>query len=88
MTPAVLTGAGSAMPATYDQDAIWDGFFAQHYVANYCPLAFLEQSGRNRTPDKLAARERGPLFACCDRHLRRLVEIFRPEWVVGIGAFA
>jgi len=63
-------------------------FFAQHYVANYCPLVFLEQSGRNRTPDKLAARERGPLFACCDRHLQRMVEIFRPEWVVGIGAFA
>src|SRR6185295_18463722 len=30
-----------------------DGFFAGHFVANYCPLSFLEASGRNRTPDKL-----------------------------------
>jgi len=32
VTPAVLTGAGSALPATFDQDAVWDGFFAQHYA--------------------------------------------------------
>lgn len=63
-------------------------FFAEHYVANYCPLVFLEETGRNRTPDKLPARERAPLYAACDRHLRRLVEIFEPRWVIGIGAFA
>ena len=63
-------------------------FFAHHFVANYCPLLFLEASGRNRTPDKLPAREREPLFAACDRHLRRLVDVLDPEWVVGIGAFA
>jgi len=63
-------------------------FFARHYVANYCPLAFLEASGRNRTPDKLRAEERERLFAACDRHLRRLVALLEPEWVVGIGAFA
>jgi single-strand selective monofunctional uracil DNA glycosylase len=63
-------------------------FFARHYVANYCPLAFLEASGRNRTPDKLRVDERAHLFAACDRHLRRLVALLEPEWVVGIGAFA
>jgi single-strand selective monofunctional uracil DNA glycosylase len=63
-------------------------FFANHYVANYCPLAFLEASGRNRTPDKLPAAEREPLFEACDRHLRRLVRVLEPEWVVGIGTFA
>ncbi|HEY5657085.1 MAG TPA: uracil-DNA glycosylase family protein [Myxococcota bacterium] len=63
-------------------------FFARHFVANYCPLAFLEASGRNRTPDKLRADERERLFAACDRHLRRLVALLEPEWVVGIGAFA
>ena len=31
MSAAVLTGAGAALPATLDQDAAWDGFFAQHY---------------------------------------------------------
>ena len=63
-------------------------FFARHYIANYCPLVFIEASGRNRTPDKLPAEERELLFAACDRHLRRLVRILEPEWVVGIGAFA
>lgn len=63
-------------------------FFRRHFVANYCPLAFLEASGRNRTPDKLPAEEREPLFGACDRHLRRLVRVLEPEWVVGIGAFA
>ncbi|MDH3518970.1 MAG: single-stranded DNA-binding protein [Myxococcales bacterium] len=65
-----------------------ESFFAEHYVANYCPLVFLEHSGRNRTPDKLPAAERRALFAACDRHLRRLVALLEPEWVVGIGAFA
>ncbi|MCP5040952.1 MAG: single-strand selective monofunctional uracil-DNA glycosylase [bacterium] len=63
-------------------------FFAKHYIANYCPLVFMEQTGRNRTPDKLPARERDPLFEACDRHLRQLVELLDPEWVIGIGAFA
>jgi single-strand selective monofunctional uracil DNA glycosylase len=63
-------------------------FFAHHFVANYCPLLFLEQGGRNRTPDKLPSREQQPLFAACDRHLRRLVGAFEPDWVIGIGGFA
>ncbi len=63
-------------------------FFEKHFITNYCPLVFIEKTGRNRTPDKLPARERGPLFAACDAHLRRLVEIFEAEWVIGIGAFA
>ena len=28
-------------------------FFRRFFVANYCPLAFMEPSGRNLTPDKL-----------------------------------
>jgi single-strand selective monofunctional uracil DNA glycosylase len=63
-------------------------FFARHYVANYCPLLFLEASGRNRTPDRLPTGEQEQLFAACDCHLRRLVDALDPEWVIGIGAFA
>ncbi len=63
-------------------------FFSDHYVANYCPLLFLEESGRNRTPDKLAPAEREALFAACDRHLAEVVRILEPEWVVGVGGFA
>ena len=65
-----------------------DAFFKDHYVANYCPLVFMEESSRNLTPDKLSAEEREPLFAACDRHLAASVELLTPEWLIGIGKFA
>ena len=65
-----------------------DRFFSRFFIANYCPLAFLESSGRNRTPDKLPAAERRPLLELCDRALTRTVEYLQPGLVVGIGAFA
>jgi single-strand selective monofunctional uracil DNA glycosylase len=65
-----------------------DEFFQEHLVMNYCPLAFLEESGRNRTPDKLAPREREALFTRCDAHLREIVRILEPKWLIGIGDFA
>ncbi len=64
-----------------------EAFFAAHFVANYCPLAFFE-GGRNLTPDKLATAEQRPLLAACDAHLRTLVATLRPEWVIGIGNWA
>jgi single-strand selective monofunctional uracil DNA glycosylase len=63
-------------------------FFRHAFVANYCPLVFLERSGRNRTPDRLPGREREPLFRACDRHLRRVARILETELVVGVGRFA
>ncbi len=63
-------------------------FSAGHFVANYCPLAFLSASGSNVTPDKLAKTDRARLAAVCDEHLRRVLEILQPEWLIGIGAFA
>lgn len=63
-------------------------FFARHFVVNYCPLAFLEEGGRNRTPDKLPPPERERLSRICDAHLKRVLEILRPKWVIGVGEFA
>jgi single-strand selective monofunctional uracil DNA glycosylase len=63
-------------------------FFARFFVANYCPLLFIEAGGRNRTPDRLPPTERGPLLAACDRALRRSVELLTPRHVVGVGKFA
>src|SRR5690606_13681830 len=63
-------------------------FFERFFVANYCPLAFVEESGRNRTPDKLPAAEREPLLAACDEALRDMLAYFQPRLVIGIGAFA
>jgi single-strand selective monofunctional uracil DNA glycosylase len=63
-------------------------FFAKFFVANYCPLVFMEQSGRNRTPDKLAAAERQELFRHCDAALLAVVRVLQPQAVIGVGKFA
>jgi single-strand selective monofunctional uracil DNA glycosylase len=63
-------------------------FFTGHFVANYCPLAFMEESGRNLTPDKLPARETAALYAACDEHLRCVIAALQPDWIIGVGDFA
>jgi single-strand selective monofunctional uracil DNA glycosylase len=63
-------------------------FFERVFVANWCPLAFMAESGRNLPPDKLPAAERAELFAACNVALARVVDIMRPQLVVGIGRFA
>lgn len=65
-----------------------DAFFERFFVWNYCPLVFMEESGRNRTPDKLPAAEREPLYEACDRALRRMVTHLEPRLVIGVGKFA
>jgi len=65
-----------------------DAFFDRFFVHNYCPLMFLEESGRNRTPDKLPQAERNPLFEVCDTALKEIIEYLEPEGIVGVGAFA
>lgn len=63
-------------------------FFETFFVGNYCPLQFLESSGRNLIPEKLAAAERQLLFEACDKALRQTVQVLQPRLVVGVGAFA
>jgi single-strand selective monofunctional uracil DNA glycosylase len=65
-----------------------DRFFSRFFVANYCPLLFIEASGRNRTPDNLPVADQRPLLAACDRALRRTIQLIGPRFVVGIGHFA
>lgn len=65
-----------------------EAFFSRFFVVNYCPLVFLEASGRNRTPDKLRVPEREGLHAICDDTLRAAIDILQPERIVGIGAWA
>ena len=66
-----------------------DAFFRQAFVWNYCPLAFMDESGRNLTPDRLRPREaRERLFAVCDEALAAVAAHLRPTVIVGIGRFA
>lgn len=63
-------------------------FFREHFIVNYCPLVFMEDSARNRTPDKLPSHERETLEAVCDEHLASAIRILRPKWLIGVGGFA
>jgi single-strand selective monofunctional uracil DNA glycosylase len=63
-------------------------FFARFFIANYCPLLFMEESGRNLTPDHLPREEQRPLVARCDEALRRTVKLLEPRCVLGVGRFA
>ncbi len=63
-------------------------FFTHALILNYCPLMFMEESGRNRTPDRLPQGEAAPLFAACDRALWDTVTTLDAGLVIGIGAFA
>lgn len=63
-------------------------FFRRFFVWNYCPLAFLYDSGANCTPDKLPADERQRLYEVCDQALAAVVDAVEPRMVIGIGKFA
>jgi single-strand selective monofunctional uracil DNA glycosylase len=63
-------------------------FFKRFFVVNYCPLVFMEESGKNFTPDKLPAELRSELAAVCDEALVEIVDALSPKWVLGVGAYA
>jgi len=65
-----------------------EAFFAENYVANYCPVSFMTETGKNFTPDKLPKEQQNSLFDICDIHLREVADILQAEWMLGVGKFA
>ena len=65
-----------------------DDFFADHFVANYCPLVWMSETGANITPDKLSKEEMEPVEAACLEHLEKVIAVLKPEFLVGVGAYA
>ncbi len=65
-------------------------FFAEHFVANFCPLLFVagNDRGKNLTPEHLKPAEKRAVLTPCDEFLRKTAEILEPEWIVGVGEFA
>ncbi|HYQ04334.1 MAG TPA: uracil-DNA glycosylase family protein [Polyangiaceae bacterium] len=63
-------------------------FCEDFFVVNYCPLVFMDEGGKNLTPDKLPKAEQEALFAACDGALRDIVSTLKPKFVIGVGAFA
>ncbi len=65
-----------------------EAFFAHHFVANYCPLVFMGETGKNITPNTLPKEDRQTLTEICDTHLQAVIEILEPEICIGIGGYA
>ncbi len=63
-------------------------FFIDHFVLNYCPLVFMEPSGKNLTPDKLPKADKDKIEEICDTYVMRVLELFSPEILVGVGKYA
>lgn len=63
-------------------------FFDAFAIANYCPLLFFDEAGKNLTPPQLPAKARATLEAACDAHLAEAMRALAPSLVVGVGGFA
>ena len=65
-----------------------DAFFKDHFVLNFCPLVWMSETGANLTPDKLPASEMAPVDQACLKHLQEVITLLKPEYLIGVGAFA
>lgn len=65
-----------------------EAFFADHLVLNYCPLVWMTATGANLTPDKINAADMAPVEDACQRHLATAITALRPDFLVGVGAYA
>lgn len=65
-----------------------EDFFEDHLAINFCPLIWMKATGANLTPDKIKVAEMMAVDAACQKHLRRLIEILQPEYLIGVGSYA
>ena len=67
-----------------------DNFFKDHWVHNYNPLLFIENTkiGRNVVPEELPAESIRAVNEACDAYLRVLVDEMKIKTVVGVGGYA
>jgi len=63
-------------------------FFELFWVVNYCPLLFLDEGGRNLTPEKLQKEDRRRILEPCDRALLRLAKVLSTEQIIAVGTWA
>ncbi len=65
-----------------------EAFFSKAYVANYCPLIWMSESGANIPPTQLPKDQVAQIDAACQRHLCRIIEILQPRCLIGVGGYA
>ncbi len=65
-----------------------ENFFSHAYVANYCPLIWMSESGANIPPTQLPRAQAEQIDSACQRHLVRLIRALQPPCLIGVGAYA
>lgn len=65
-----------------------ESFFKDHFVANFCPLVWMKDTGANLTPDKIPAESMKPVNEACLVHLCAVIELLSPQYLIGVGAYA
>ena len=63
-------------------------FFDDHFIANFCPLVWMKDTGANLTPDNLPRESMVPVEEACSAHLKKIIEILQPTQLIGVGGFA
>ncbi len=63
-------------------------FCAQFWVHNHCPLWWVDDGGRNLTPEVLPRAHVDAVLGPSDEALRRVVEALGVRVVFGVGAYA
>lgn len=62
-----------------------DKFFSNAFVYNHCPLAFMDDTGRNLTPADI--KDCKELELICDKHYWDVIEVLQPEILITIGRY-
>ncbi len=65
-----------------------EDFFKDHLAINFCPLIWMKDTGANLTPDKIKKAEMVAVDDACQKHLRSLIELLEPKYLIGVGAYA
>ena len=65
-----------------------EDFFSIATVINYCPLAFISESGVNITPVELSKNDRRTLESICDESLRATLDILSIPMLIAVGKYA
>ena len=65
-----------------------DEFLSRCTVLNYCPLLFLDDRGRNLTPDHLPRDFRSRVEKLCSASLSAIIAVLAPSSIIALGRYA
>ena len=65
-----------------------DDFFSKVTVINYCPLAFISESGTNVTPVELSKNDRAIIDRICDETKKKTLDVLELPIRIAIGRYA